>query len=106
MAKAIESVVCTISGGRLLGTMWLPSTRHPLQPSPCAAITNSCSRSASTELRLKRAYAGMETRLMAKSELRRPGPIMATMAMASKVAGNASTMSMQNITTRSTRPRR
>jgi hypothetical protein len=48
----------------------------------------------------------METRLMAKSEFRKPGPIMATIAIASKVAGKASTMSMQNITTRSTRPRR
>ena len=55
MAKAMESVVCTIRGGRLLGTMWLSSTRAPLQPSPWAASTNSCSHRASAAPRLRRA---------------------------------------------------
>ena len=41
--------------------------------------------------------------LMARSEFRRPGPIMATMAMARSVPGKASRMSMQNIRTRSIR---
>src|SRR5574337_1570176 len=45
----------------------------------------------------------METTLMAIRELRRPGPIIATMAMARSVAGNARRMSMQNIRMRSTR---
>ncbi|HET9403971.1 MAG TPA: hypothetical protein VFO57_05285 [Burkholderiales bacterium] len=38
MAKAIASVVCTINGGRLLGTMWLARTRQPLRrPTPVGA---------------------------------------------------------------------
>ena len=37
MAKAIASVVGTINGGRLLGTIWLARTCQPLQPRPCAA---------------------------------------------------------------------
>ena len=39
--------------------------------------------------------------LMARSEFRSPGPIMATMAIARSVPGNASRMSMQNMMTRS-----
>src|SRR3972149_4405140 len=46
---------------------------------------------------------GIDTRLIANREFRSPGPIIATMAMARSVDGNASRMSRQKLITRSIR---
>ena len=68
-------------------------------PSERAARTYTSLRTVITEPRAMRAKIGMYTMPMAIIALVSPGPRTATMAMASRIAGKANSMSIRRIST-------
>ncbi len=71
-------------------------------PTASAAVTYSSWVTLNTVDRIRRANTGMLTIPMAIIPLSRPGPSMATIAMASKIPGKARRMSIARITTAET----
>ena len=97
MALANPIVACTMIGDSVLGTTWRKRIRPWPTPTASPAVIYSCWITDKTVERTKRAYTGMPTKPMAIMPLSRPGPSMATMAMASRIPGKARMISMTRI---------
>ena len=106
IAVGIVIVACTSSVETMLGSRW----RRRITPSPAplatAALTNSCSRSASASPRVTRMSPGMAAIPSASVALSSDGPRMAARPTASTRKGNASSTSVKREMTGSHQPRK
>ncbi len=101
IAVAIASVPATITGDIEFGRMCEKRIFLRGTPTERAANTYSFSRCASTEPRRRRAKIGMFTTPTAIITCQRPGPSIATIAIAKRRPGMASMTSIIRMTTES-----
>ena len=106
IAAPMSKLACTSSGASVLGSRCRRTIRHSGTPTVRAARMNSRSLSASTCPRIRRAYTGHVTALIAISAFCRLGPSAPAIAIARISAGKAKKMSVMRISASSAQPPR